>query len=135
MGKVSLHGPSPVVSAMVLCDVAITEQETNKKTLVGIFHRVNANVFPVSQRMSMYVQLTDAQGIYIFRIEVADVDRDSILGMVTSNPIEVPNRLEPFDFVFPITVGIPAPGLYEFRLYANDAFLSCISFTAQQANP
>jgi len=120
---------------MVLCDLAITEQGTNKKTLVGIFQRVNAQVFPVPQRMFLYMQMTDAQGTYIFRIEVVDIDRDNILGTVTSNPIEVPNRLEPFDFVFPIGMIIPAAGLYEFRLYANEAYLSSISFTAQGANP
>lgn len=135
MGEVSLHGPSPVVSAMVLCDVAITEQGTSKKTLVGIFQRVNASVFPAPQGMSIYVQLTDAQGTYIFRIETVDIDRDHIIGTVTSNPIEIPDRLIPFDFVFPIIMIIPDPGLYEFRLYANDAFLSSVSFTAQRANP
>lgn len=133
MGEVSLHGPSPVVSAMVLCDVAITEQTTNKKTLVGIFQRVNARTFPVPQRMYIYAQLTDAQGTYVFRIEVVDIERNNILGTVTTNPIEVPHRLIPFDFVFPITMLISAPGLYEFRLYANDSFLSSISFTAQGA--
>jgi hypothetical protein len=129
------HGPSPIISAMVLCDLAITEEGTKKKTLVGIFHRVSASAFPIPQRMSIYVQLTDAQGTYIFRIEAVDVDRENILGTVTTNPIEVPNRLEPIDFVFPITMGLPAPGLYEFRLYANEAFLSSISFTAQRVNP
>jgi hypothetical protein len=129
------HGPSPIVLAMVLCDRAIIEQGTNKKTLVGIFHRVNASTFPAPQQLFMYVQLTDAQGTYIFRIDVVDVDRDNILGTVTSNSLEVPNRLEPFDFVFPLTMVIPAPGLYEFRFYANDVFLSSISFMAQGTNP
>jgi hypothetical protein len=131
----SPHGPAPVVLAMLLCDMAITEQGTHKKTLVGIFQRVNARAFPTPQQMAIYVHLTDAQGTYIFRIDIVDVDRNNILGTVTSNSIEVPNRLEPFDFVFPIGMLIPEPGLYEFRLYANDAYLSSISFTAQGANP
>jgi hypothetical protein len=131
----SPHGPAPVVLAMLLCDLAITEQGTHKKTLVGIFHRVNARVFPAPQQMAIYVHLTDAQGTYIFRIDIVDVDRNDILGTVTSNPIDVPNRLEPFDFVFPIGINIRAPGLYEFRLYANDVYLSSISFTAQSAPP
>jgi hypothetical protein len=131
----SPHGPSPVVLAMLLCDMAITEHGTLKKTLAGIFQPVNARVFPTAQQMSIYTHLTDAQGLYIFRIDIVDVDRNNILGTVTSSPIAVPNRLEPFDFVFPITMLIPAPGLYEFRLYANDAYLSSISFTARGATP
>jgi hypothetical protein len=94
------YGPSPSASAMVLCDVATTEQGTNKKTLVGIFQRVYANVFPTRQRMFLYVQTIDAQGVYIFRLDLVDVDRDHVRGVVTTNPIEVPNRLDPFDFVF-----------------------------------
>ncbi len=129
------HGPSPVVLAMVLCDVAITEHGTNKKTLVGIFQRVLASVFPTLQRMFLYVQMTDAQGVYIFRIDFVDVDRDHVRGTATVNPIEVPNRLDPFDFVFPLTIEISGPGLYEFRLYANDVFLNSISFTAQGPHP
>jgi hypothetical protein len=120
---------------MILCDLAITEQGTNKKTLVGIFQRVQASVFPIHQQMFIYVQLTDAQGIYVFKLEAADIDRDITIGTVNSDPIELPDRLVPVDFVFPVTIAIPAPGLYEFRLYANDAFLSSISFTAHSSQP
>jgi Family of unknown function (DUF6941) len=128
-------GPAPVVLAMLLCDMAITEQGTHKKTLVGIFQRVAARAFPAAQQMTLYVHLTDAQGAYIFRVDIVDIERNNILGTVTSNSIDVPNRLEPFDFVFPMAMLIPTPGLYEFRLHANGAYLSSISFTAQGANP
>jgi len=34
-------GPIPVLMAMLLCDMVITDPDTGKKTLVGIFDRLS----------------------------------------------------------------------------------------------
>ena len=133
MEAVTPHGPIPVVLAMLICDMAIVEQGTNKKTLVGIFDNLIAQEFPVIQRMAIYVKLTDAQGAYTFRLELVDIEKNSISGKAESGLIEIQERLQPSDFALPLTMTIAAPGLYEFRLYANDTYISSISFSAMTA--
>ena len=125
-------GPIPVLMAMLLCDMVITDPDTGKKTLVGIFDRLSTLQFPTKRTMAVYAKLTDAQGKYIFRLQFIDIDRDQVLGEVQSEPIEISSRLEPFQFALPITVGAEHPGLYEFRLYANDTYIGRVPFWAAQ---
>ena len=96
--------------AMLLCDMVITDPDTGKKTLVGIFDRLNALQFPTKRTMTVYAKLTDVQGKYNFRLQFIGIDRDQVLGEVQSEPIEISSRLEPFQFHLPITVGVEHPG-------------------------
>lgn len=125
-------GPIPVLTAMLLCDMVITDPDTGKKTLVGIFDRLTSLKFPTKRTMAVYAKLTDAQGRYVFRLQFVGIERDQVLGEVQSEVIEIADRLEPFQFALPITVGVERPGLYEFRLFANDTYIGRVPFWAAQ---
>jgi len=130
MSEQPLQGPIPVLTAMLLCDMVITDPDSRKKTLVGIFSLLRSLQFPTRRTMAVYARLTDAQGRYVFRLELVDIERDRVLADGVSDPAEIRDRLSSFDFALPITVTLENPGLYEFRLYANNAYLGRTTFTA-----
>ena len=73
--------PKPIVNAMLVCDKVITETGTNKKSLIGIFENINAYKFPcIHHFLAVYIKLTDANGRYKFRLELVDLENDSIVG-------------------------------------------------------
>ena len=128
----STSGVTPYLLAMLLCDQAIVEAGTNKKTLVGIFDRVN--VVGVGLTPGVYAKLTDAEGRYRFRIDYVHVPTDRMLGQAeTPDLIEVRDRLESFELVVRFPAVVDQPGLYEFRLFANGAYVGRTTFSAQQA--
>jgi hypothetical protein len=47
----------PSVLAIVLCDWIIIEQDTGKKTLVGLFDNLNSSAFPFLRPMGFYARL------------------------------------------------------------------------------
>jgi hypothetical protein len=116
-------GPTPVLLAMLLCESVITDAETQRKTLVGIFDRVIARSLSESLWMAVYARFTDAQGVYKFRLECVDVGRDRPVGWYESHPFEILDRLQQTEIALRLAIPIDAPGLYEFRLYANDAYI------------
>ena len=60
--------PTPKHLAMLLCDYLILDAETRNKSLIGIFHRIQALKFPVRHdRMHVFVALTDGHGEYTGR--------------------------------------------------------------------
>ena len=117
---------------MLVCDAAVTDQ-TGKKTLVGVFDKVWAVSFPIQQQLAIYFRITDAQGQYVFRVDYVYVDSDQILAKAVGSPVTIQDRLLTPDFVLPVAIApIPGAGRYEFRLYANDAFIGQIGFVASQ---
>jgi hypothetical protein len=54
---------APEVLVMILCDLVITDAETNKKSLIGLFDRIETTVFPcVLRHLHVYLSLTDGHG-------------------------------------------------------------------------
>jgi hypothetical protein len=124
---------APYMLAMLLCDQVITDSATKKKTLVGIFSTVASPEFPRFQQMALFARLTDAEGTYRLRVDYVHVTDGETVGTVEANePVEIPNRLGIFDLVLPFTMPIPKPGQYEFRLFANNAYLGRVTFVAVQ---
>jgi hypothetical protein len=124
-----VYGPRPTVQALLLCDYVIAEEGTRKKTLVGVFDIVNLprNVPRAQAQLTgarVYARLLDAVGRYIFRIDCVQVEGERVIARAVTPPIEIDDRLAPLD----VTIGAPVvsfsePGRYEFRLYANDAYV------------
>ena len=125
----------PYVVVAVLCDTIITEAETNKKTLVGLFDKVFSPGFPVVQRFGIYVKLTDAQGLYQLRLDYVKRDTNTVIESIEIGGIQIDDRLGSSDVVFSIATGIPDNGAYEFRLYANGSFLTHVDFSAELLAP
>jgi hypothetical protein len=115
--------PIPKASAMVICDLVITEQETNKKSLIGIFESVNAESFPcIHHFMSVYIKMTDANGTYKFHLDLVDLKTDGVIAKgEIPHEIKIDNPLSSHELVFNLKgLRFMHPGEYEFRIYAND---------------
>ena len=118
--------PHPVLMAMVCADYAIREAETNKITLVGIFDRLLSTAFPLrwNRPSLVYVKLTDAQGSYGVRLELVRSDDGQAIGRLDAQ-VTMADRMASYDIVFHLNeLVFERPGFYEFRLFANDRWVS-----------
>lgn len=123
--------PTPVPVAFLLCDQIIVEAGTGKKTIVGVFDRINVRQFPTEHGPAwLYIRVIDCEGEYKYRVEYVQVATQKVLdqmdGTAASN-----NRHVYVDFVlnFP-PMKLPEPGEYEFRLWLSDKFISRVRVTA-----
>lgn len=127
--------PTPKANAMLICDQVITEQETNKKSLIGIFETVGAFQFPFAHpALSVYIKLTDAQGKYKFRLELLDLQKDTVIGKgEIPQEIVMTSPLQTHELVFQLGgLKFSHPGEYEFRIFANDKIFGQKTFWAKQ---
>jgi hypothetical protein len=127
--------PLPSVLAMLLCDQVIVDESSKKKSLIGVFDRLNALNFPALLNCAIYAKLADAEGRYTLRLRVVSLSDESLLGEIVFGG-NVPTQLEPSEFgVQLMGIPIPAPGKYEFQMYANDVYLGRVTLTALQVEP
>ena len=119
--------PVPSVIAILLCDRIIEEVGTHKKTLVGIFDRINVPA-PVQMPLAFYARLTDAEGTYKFRVDVMFLNKDQLVMRGETNPIDIENRLEIGEIGLNLpAVPFPSSGRYEFQLWGNDVYLGHVT--------
>ena len=129
------EGATPKANAMLLCDSVITEIETNKKSLIGVFENINALKFPTTHHfLAVYIKLTAAKGSYRFRLELVDLKNNSILGRgEIPQDISINNPLGTHELVFNLAgLRFNNPGEYEFRIFANDKVFAQKTFLARQ---
>ncbi|MFH0771230.1 MAG: hypothetical protein V1933_01250 [Candidatus Omnitrophota bacterium] len=129
-----MAGSKPEIKAMLICDNVITEQGTNKNSLIGIFENINAKRFPCAHpRLGVYINFTDVVGSYNFRLELVDIENDKIIGHVEIPPKQYVDKLGSNNLVF-ILEGLKfgQPGKYEFRLYANSEICETKTFNVKQ---
>ncbi len=126
----ALSPVAPVMVAALVCDTHAVDPSTGKKSLIGIFDRVNASSFPVSRPVTLYYKLTDAEGRYEFEIRFSSPGGEELLaeatGEFTSN-----SRLTAMELVVPFPkLPLPAAGRYEFQLWANGMYVGATSIDA-----
>lgn len=124
----------PYIKAILLCDQVIVDGATQKKTLVGLFDRVNYLSLPVQQELTLFAKLTDAEGYYQFRVEYVHVSTDRVIANLGMGNASITDRLSGFDLIFRFPVQIEEQGLYELRLFANDVYLARATFEAIPVN-
>ena len=114
---------TPFLVAALICDVAVAEPHTQKKSLIGIFDRINVGDFPTQRAMSLYLKMTDAEGYYPIEIEYVYVNTGEVLGKVEGK-MEAKDRTISTDLFiqFP-PLPINREGRYEFRVKASGMFL------------
>lgn len=125
----------PKANAMLICDYVITEHETGKKSLIGIFETINASQFPVIHHaMSVYVKLTDANGSYRFQLDLVDLQNDQVLTKCEiPNELKISNPLKSSELVFNLHgLKFPHSGEYEFRIFANDRIFGQKGFVVNE---
>lgn len=114
---------------MLLCDQIITDRESGKKTLVGVFDRAYYAGEPSAMPVAIFARLTDAAGAYHFAIEYAHVTTDRVLARAEiPEPVQIPDRLKFHELLMRTTAVIDALGIFEFRLYANGTYLGRVPF-------
>ena len=130
-----MTAPVPKTNAMLICDQVVTEQGTNKKSLIGIFEHIGAAQFPATHHsMSIYVKLTDAQGSYRFRLVLFDLNDDkTITDCTMPDGVHVESPLHSHELVFNLKgLQFPHPGEYEFRIFANDRIFGQKKFVVSE---
>jgi hypothetical protein len=122
----------PLLVAALVCDVAVADPSTGKKSLLGIFDRMNVGKFPTQHPMTLYFKLTDAEGHYEIAVRYVEVSSGKVLAEATGE-MEVTDRLISVDLYmsFP-PLPIPGPGRYEFQIWANGMFLGTTFMDAAQ---
>jgi hypothetical protein len=125
----TVQGPMPVLLAMLICEQVITDKDTNKKSLIGIFDRLHVPEFPMLFPMTVFARIADARGKYPMKLELAHLQDDKVVGE-SSGFADVKDRTSTHDLLFNLSIVIPKEGIYEFRLYANNAYLGRAAFQA-----
>ena len=111
-----------IVSEFVSLDGVIEDPDTGKPTLVGVFEKMAATVFPAEQpEFGIYFQLTGLNGSYRFEIEILGEDLQTVLGRLA-----FPDVFEFEDPLLRVSTWIsvdgvtwPGPGRYSVRLLYN----------------
>jgi hypothetical protein len=121
--KQTLSNVVPVLVAALVCDIAVTDPSTRKKNLIGVFKIVNVGKFPTQRPMSLYVQVTDADGYYKTEIRYVQVSSGKIIAEAQGE-LQANDKLASPDILinFP-PLPIPEEGRYEFQIWVNKVFL------------
>ena len=79
---------TPMGLALLLCDSVIEDKYTGKKTLVGLFDRIQTLKLPcIHASMSIFVSLTGGHGKYPCQIEGRHSDGETTAFSATGNVI------------------------------------------------
>ena len=116
----------PVVKAFLVCDTIIHDAQTNKRSLIGVFHDLGSTQFPaVHPNLWIYANLTDAKGKYEFEFRLLDVTRNALVGGAKPPPIEIGDPRQTAEFSAQLrNLTLPAAGIYEFHLLANNELIA-----------
>ena len=96
----------PEVLAMILCDQVITDVESNKKSLIGLFDQVETVALPcVIHELHVYLSLTDGHGTLPVALACVTVDEGEQL---FRGEAEVE-----FEDPFPPRAGFSSPGRHQ----------------------
>lgn len=125
-----MPGPMPAFNAMLICDMVIRDSATGEHSLIGVFDRILASSLPARPpSLAVYAKITDAQGRYVFRLELVDLNKGQTIGEGKTPEIEIPDRMLPHELVFNLQgLVFHTEARYEFRLYADDQFVGVHSF-------
>jgi hypothetical protein len=112
----------PLLKAILVCDLTISEEGTRKRTLVGLFDRIQCANFPATHpSMSVYVQFREIQGTFNFSLELVDLTDNQVMHRAVVERFLVDGRSRDCELVFNLfSIRFDRPGLFEFRVYVED---------------
>lgn len=132
----SLSQVVPVLVAGLVCDVAVTEPHSKKKSLIGIFDRLSASSFPTKRAVSLYLKIADAEGRYELEVRFVHLNTGTVVAKAEGK-LEQSDRLASAELLIPfLPLEFGEAGRYEFQVWANSAFLgsTTIDAVAQPSN-
>ena len=114
----------PEVLAMILCDLIITDAETNKKSLIGLFDHVETTALPCEvHELHLYLSLTDGHGAIPVTIACVPADGGAeLFGGGAEVDFANPLQVVELQFAFP-RARFPRAGEYRFQLLAGGQLL------------
>jgi hypothetical protein len=109
----------PEVLAMILCDQVITDVQTNKKSLIGIFDQVETASLPcVLHELHIYLSLTDGHGrLSMTVVCVGDEGGEDLFRGDADVEFSDPLQVIELQFIFP-NARFPRAGEYRIQLSA-----------------
>lgn len=127
---------TPKTNAIVICDYALQEGGTGKWSLIGLFSQIHTAKFPVvHNQLCVYLNFTDAEGHYAFRLELVDLDNENAI-IRLEGEADIADMLAHSEMVFNLQrIEFPRPGKYEFRFWANNAIVAQKVFRVIQLEP
>jgi hypothetical protein len=125
-----MNEPIPSIKALLVCDSIAQEIGSGKRSILGLFDKILAGSVPcVHQQLAVYFSAIDAEGSYKFSLDLVVVNTEHVISRGEIS-IDAPNRLEPIEGAIILQgLNFPEAGKYEFRLYANGAFLESKEIT------
>jgi hypothetical protein len=129
--------PRPEVKALLLCDMVIRDQGSNKWSAIGIFDNINVLRLPAVQpTLGIYVKLADAHGQYELTIAIRHVESQELVAKLEGIRVEVRDRARAADFGFMShQLVLSRLGPYDIELWLNKELCQTATFTVQQMAP
>lgn len=114
----------PIGMALVICDQIITEEKTQKKTLVGTFNRIHASEIPFTlPGMAVFVSLTNGKGEIPILLKCVSQETNEAVFQIKGK-VTFPNPLHVHELVFNLkNVQFPHYGTYSFDLESENQFI------------
>lgn len=116
----------PKVNAMLLCERVIREDGSGLVSLISIFENINGQQLPARlATMFVYAKLTEAQGDYLFKLEVIRRrDMKSIAEVQMPEPMTIDDPMVSVDMIMRLDgLSFTELGHYDFSLGANGRFI------------
>lgn len=115
----------PQLNSLLLCDTAILDAESRKRSLIGIFLVIRSVNFPCThQSFTVYATITDAQGEYAFSLRIVEVKTEREICRADLPKITINDPLHIQEICLRLLgVTFPAPGRYEVAIHANGELL------------
>ena len=126
---------TPMVLSLIVCDTVITDAQSGKKTLVGLFNSVGAARYPhVLPRFFIFASLANGNGEVEFRIRLKAGNGDTVFDLPGKVPFNTP--LDAPEIVFDIqNLAIKSTGSYELQIVHNDIPIASRILTFRQIEP
>jgi len=110
----------PLGLAILICDYFIDDSKTHKKSLIGIFNRIQSPKFPCSHpQLHVFISLTDGRGDYDTELRcIFRETGDACFGASGKITFPDPNAVIELNFLINNAV-FPKPGSYSFEFLCN----------------
>lgn len=123
----------PTLLAFLTCDTVILDAATGKRTLVGVFHNVQAAAVPIPlNNLGLYAKLVEGSGHYEMKVKMVNLKDESPVMEIKLN-VEWKQPDEPLELGLNFA-GIPIPdvGTYEFQLHSDGIYLGRTVITVKK---
>ena len=123
----------PMGISLMICDQVITETETNKKSLIGVFNSISAGQFPCRHpKICIFVSITGGHGKTKSRVCcINEKTGQTLFGAEGDIDFVNPNHVVEAVFEFNNVV-FPAPGLHCIEVLSNGELVLQRRFAVRQ---